>query len=490
MILNNVRLTVASFAHNENRPVRKTLPFLLTFLAVLAVGASDSAADRSAGATARAWAINVIIPGQDAVSTRVAAAPPDAVAFDDAFAYPADASIVSAGSVTTSVAATSGSQARAGATAQVTTLSLFKGEITASSVTGETHAIASTSSASGDMGVTAVSGLVVLGTPVTPTSNQQIPLGDWGYATALEQKGQRVDKPTPGYHDFVTALDIVLTADHGGLPAQSEIQIGYAEANAQASEAAPLPTPPSLPTITSPKPGKAPGDGRPISSEPLKIHPKLTRGGYVFPIYGDSSYIDTYGANRGDVSGGWHHGDDIFAPLGAPLLAVAHGTVFSVGWNKVGGWRLWLRDDGGNEFYYAHLSAYSPYAVNGAIVEAGDVLGFVGNTGDAAGTPYHLHFEVHPIGLLGLGYDGAVDPTPYLDSWQRLEDVRFDAVLGWTPRNTANTPKAGAILLQSSDISSASGLDPASLRRAMTPAAAGVEGGLPASSAQQPTSGP
>ena len=88
----------------------------------------------------------------------------------------------------------------------------------------------------------------MLGQPVTPTANQQIPLADWGYAIALEQKSQRVDTPTPGHHDFVTALDVFLTADHGGLPAQSEIQIGYAEANAQASEAAPLPTAPSVPT--------------------------------------------------------------------------------------------------------------------------------------------------------------------------------------------------------------------------------------------------
>jgi murein DD-endopeptidase MepM/ murein hydrolase activator NlpD len=467
--------------------VRIALPTLIAVVCLLAAGASESSADRSAGATARAWAIKVIVPGQDGAATRVATAPPDAVAFDDAFAYPSDGSVVSAASVTTSVSATSGAQARAGATSQVTTLTVFKGEITASSVTGETHAIASTSSAAGDMGVTALGGLVVLGQPITPTANQQIQLADWGYAIALEQKGQRVDKPTPGYHDFVTALDIYLTADHGGLPAQSEIQIGYAEADAQASEEAPLPTPPSLPTITTPKPGKAPNKSLPIGSKPLKLHPNLTQGGYVFPVYGDSSYIDTYGSGRGDVSGGWHHGDDIFASLGTPLLAVAHGTVFSVGWNKIGGWRLWLRDDSGNEFYYAHLSAYSPFAVNGAIVDAGDVLGFVGNTGDAEGTPYHLHFEVHPLGLLGLGYDGAVDPTPYLDGWKHLQDVRFDAALGWTPHTAANTPKAGAILLQSSDISSASGLDPASLQRAMSPSSTQGEGGLPAAQAQQPT---
>ena len=166
--------------------------------------------------------------------------------------------------------------------------------------------------------------------------------------------------------------------------------------------------------------------------------PQLTAGGYVFPVYGNSSYIDTYGALRGDVSGGWHHGDDIFAALGAPLLAVAHGTVFSVGWNRIGGWRLWLRDDKGREYYYAHLSAYSPLAVNGAIVSAGDVLGFVGNTGDAQGTPYHLHFEVHPVGLLGLGYDGAVDPTSYLDALGAS-----DRTCASTPSRAGRRPNAG-----------------------------------------------
>jgi murein DD-endopeptidase MepM/ murein hydrolase activator NlpD len=404
---------------------------------------------------------------------------------------------VSAGTVTTSVSASSGDQASAGASAQVTTLSLFKDEITAESVTGEANALASTASASGDIGLTGLTTLMVLGQPVTPTTaNEQIPLADWGYAIALEQKSQRVDTPTPGYHDFVTALDVFITADHGGLPAGSELQIGYAEANAQASEPAPLPVPPSVPPISKRGVGAVPGEPNqnglpPVIKKPPNVTPKLTGGGYVFPVYGNSSFIDTFGAFRGDVAGGWHHGDDIFAALGAPLLAVANGTVFSVGWNRVGGWRFWLRDDEGNEFYYAHLSAYSPLAVNGAIVQAGDVLGFVGNSGDAEGTPYHLHFEVHPVGLLGLGYDGAVDPTSYLLGWGRLKDVRFDAVSGWTPASRAGSaPKAGAILLQSSDISSASGLDPESIDRALSSKATEGDGGLLLPHAQQPSAKP
>ena len=224
-------------------------------------------------------------------------------------------------------------------------------------------------------------------------------------------------------------------------------------------------------TAVKPRGGRR---AKPRATHPVEpvpsVTPKLTAAGYVFPVYGPSAYGDTFGALRPDVSGGWHHGDDVFAPLGAPLLAVADGTVFSVGWNDVGGYRLWLRDSGGNEFYYAHLSAYTSLAVNGRHVRAGDVLGFVGNTGDAADTPFHLHFEVHPVSLLFLGYDGAVNPTRYLDGWKRLEDVRIlPAVPYATPAaEESAAPTPGAILLESSDISTANGLEPGSLRRAMT----------------------
>jgi murein DD-endopeptidase MepM/ murein hydrolase activator NlpD len=191
------------------------------------------------------------------------------------------------------------------------------------------------------------------------------------------------------------------------------------------------------------------------SSLPTDMTPRLGEQGYAFPVFGPSAFADTFGTLRARVPGGWHHGDDIFAPLGAPVLAVAHGVVFSVGWERLGGRRLWLRDDRGNEFYYAHFSAYSPLAVNGAIVDAGDVLGFVGDTGDAEGTPYHLHFEIHPVGLLHRGYDGAVDPTSYLRSWRRVKYLRFEAGTGWRPAAvSARAPKAGAVLVRFS-------LDPA-----------------------------
>ncbi|MHB8469345.1 MAG: choice-of-anchor P family protein [Gaiellaceae bacterium] len=440
------------------RPAR--IPALAAAAAlVLVVGTSAGARDRAAVVTARAWGVRVLVAGTQVAGTRVLSAPPDAVGFDGSFAYPADGSVVSAASVTASVSATIGTQANASASASLATLTLFGGEITAASVTCESHALARAASADGDTGVTAIDGLIVLGRTVVPRANERFQLGNWGYAIALEQRGQRADAPSPAYHGFVIGLDVFVTADHGGLPAGSEIELGYGEANAQAAVNLPSAAPVAPPA--------------PPAGKPLSVTPPLGGSGYVFPVYGDTSWGDTYGALRADVAGAWHHGDDLFAPLGTPVVAVAHGVVFSVGWNDVGGWRLWLRDDEGNEYYYAHLSAYSPLAVNGAIVKPGDVLGFVGDSGDAEGTPPHLHFEVHPLGLLDLGYDGAVDPTTYLRGWPRAQAVRYDATSEWTPSALdTSAPKAGAVLLESSDISSASGLDPASFARVLdgTPA--------------------
>jgi len=82
------------------------------------------------------------------------------------------------------------------------------------------------------------------------------------------------------------------------------------------------------------------------------------------------------------------------------------------------------------------------------------VIGFVGTTGDAVGTPPHLHFEIHPRELLWMGYDGAIDPYPYLMAWLRLDDLAFGS---WSP-GPGPAPKVGAVLLQADDISSLSGL--------------------------------
>lgn len=448
--------------------------------ALAATGSGASSPTRPAVVSAAAYGISVSVPGQPAAGSASASVPgAAATGVADSFAYPDDGVSARTGAQSSSVSARG---TAAHAVTDALAISLLNGEITADNVGARAKASATGADTAGSQ----VTNLVLLGQPVTATPNGRFPLADWGYALTLEQV---LDSPVAAgmrhARASMTALHVVLTSDHGGLAAGTEILVGHAEASAstavtpgsgpEATEPA-KPTRPGRPAGVPPKREKQlpkppePELGRPGSvfrPPPTDVSAPLSPGGYVFPVYGPSSFTDTFQAARAGV--GWHHGEDIFAPLGAPLLAVADGTVFSVGWNELGGYRLWLRDRQGNQFYYAHLSAFSPLAVNGNEVRAGAVVGFMGNTGDAQGTPYHVHFEIHPVGLLPMGYDGVVNAFPYLSAWRRLLDVSFAAGRGWAPPvpAAATAPKPAAVLLGSTDISSASGLEPGSLERAL-----------------------
>jgi murein DD-endopeptidase MepM/ murein hydrolase activator NlpD len=466
---------------------------LIGAAAVLGVAGSGgvSSAVGSGTASAEAFAIQISIPGRGGSIAGAVSAPPDAVGVGGAFAYPADGSIAQATSVASKVSADGGVS---NADVSVSGLSLFGGEITVASVTLKATARATSKAATGSTAGSGVGGMVVAGQPVTPVPNTPLPLGDWGTATVLEGSGSAYgSRRARGYNAGLTALQIHLNLDHAGLPAGTDIVVGYADVAAEAIPPRPIARPgdetqrrvkPRVSDTTRKKTVKP--KVPPIRNVPTDVIPRLTASGYVFPVYGAASFTDSFNAPRATT--GWHHGEDIFAPLGAPVLAVANGIVYSVGWNKVGGLRFWLQDLNGNEFYYAHLSAFSPLAINGAQVRAGDVIGFVGNTGDAEHTPYHLHFEIHPVSLLYRGYDGsAVPPYPYLLAWKRLTDLPFTAVSGWAPplSDSSRAPKPGAILLQSRDISTASGLEPGSLRRAMrAEGQSGADGSLAGVAAQ------
>jgi len=459
------------------RSIALALPIVAAALAVGVGSGNGRSAAVQPNPRASEYGVQIQVPGQIPVLAGAHAAPPWGPSADGAFSYPADGSVLQV-ATTTGRLSVDGGGATVRAGADLTKLSLFGGEITADAIVARAGAVLTGTTGSAVFGRSSVTNLTVLGQPVSPTPHLRVPLGDWGHAILLEEEqvaGKNAAAPT--YHAWVTAIDVWLDAAHGGLPAGTRMLIGYADALASAARPAkPVPPPSPPPAAPPPATPRTPSNVLndlglfPVLTLPPPLQSSITSQGYVFPVFGLSGYADTFGAPRSDVPGGWHHGDDIFAPLGAPVLAVADGTIFSVGPNPVGGNRLWLQDRVGNQFYYAHLSAYTPLARNGTQVHAGDVLGFVGNTGDAAGGPYHLHFEVHPASLLFLGYDGAVDPTPYLDAWRRLRDVQFPSGAAWAPQPLHSLlPPPGAVLLQSTDISTASGLDPASLQRALRP---------------------
>ena len=468
---------------------RLHLALVLALLLLVGGSAGAGSSAPASGASARAFGIAVAVPGQAGGGLASVAAPPDAVAFAPGYSYGSNGEVAT-GSITASASAsTTDATATASASAEIVSVSLFGGEVTASRIVARARANADSGAAAGDFEGATVEGLAVGGAGVAAGPGARVALGDWGYAVTLAQ-GSAPDGDS--YRGFVTALQVVLTAEHYGLPAGTTITVGQAEATATAPELPEPTTTEGTTTSATPKPRKRPsseaptaGDGRttipPVARKPPPhVKARLTKGGYVFPVYGPASYTNTFGAARAVV--GWHHGEDIFAPIGAPVLAVARGTLFSVGWNDIGGNRFWLRDTQGNEFYYAHLSAFTTLAVNGAQVQAGDVIGFVGNTGDAQTTPPHLHFEIHPLGLLSRGYDGVIDPNPWLDAWRRLTDIRLipGSTLLPSVGGFSTAPAPGAYLLSSTDISSVSGLEPGSLRRALAEPVSAEEGGAAA----------
>ncbi len=463
------------------------LALAATTVSIAAAAPGDPPAAKQSAATA--LVAQVTVPGQPTVATTLYTAPP-VVNGGGAFAHPGDGSVLRIGAATTNATAQPGTSSSAEASVRALAVSVLNGEITAQSITIRAGAAAGPAGATGDVARSAISGLVVLGQPVTPSGNVQLPLEDWGTLDVLGVSSTTSDEPRAA-ESSVTGLRVRLNAEHAGLPAGTEILVGATTARAVAQAA---PSTPAKPKPTTPAKGTRPGSpdggppprpapnaprepGRSIPGAPPElvrpapeVTARLTNGGYVFPIFGTAAFGDTFGAFRGDVAGKWHHGEDLVAPRGTPLLAVADGTLFSVGWNDIGGWRLWLRDTAGNEFYYAHLSAYSPLAVAGKTVKAGDVLGFVGSSGDADGGVPHLHFEVHPVDLIRFGYDGAVAPYPFLVAWRRADDVSFASGRRYVP-GAAGVPvalaRAGAVLLRANDISTSSGLVPGALKRAL-----------------------
>lgn len=114
---------------------------------------------------------------------------------------------------------------------------------------------------------------------------------------------------------------------------------------------------------------------------------------------------DTWGASRSQ--GRSHEGIDIFAPRNTQVLSSTHGLVARRGWNRLGGRIITVIGPGGHRHYYAHLEAWD-LPDEGDWVEAGQVLGYVGNSGNAAGTPPHLHYGIYARS------GGAMNPYPLL----------------------------------------------------------------------------
>lgn len=135
---------------------------------------------------------------------------------------------------------------------------------------------------------------------------------------------------------------------------------------------------------------------------------------------GRTAITDTWGQARSE--GRRHHGTDIMAPGGTPVLAAATGTVEKLFQSRLGGTTLYERSaDGRWTFYYAHLAGYARGLHEGDKLVSGQLLGYVGDTGDAGPGNYHLHFSLARTTPEQKWYEGEdVNAFPYLSRPTRL----------------------------------------------------------------------
>lgn len=124
---------------------------------------------------------------------------------------------------------------------------------------------------------------------------------------------------------------------------------------------------------------------------------------------------DTWDDPRGDGQRA-HHGTDIAAPANTPVRAAAPGTVEKLFVSAAGGTTLYVRSpDKAWTYYYAHLASYAPGLREGQVVQAGALLGYVGDTGNAGAGNFHLHFGLARTTPDQHWYEGVdIDPYPYL----------------------------------------------------------------------------
>lgn len=171
---------------------------------------------------------------------------------------------------------------------------------------------------------------------------------------------------------------------------------------------------------TVPAPSIRTPEASSVGAEPLSPEAALAAKSLLIPVEGvDPSRVrDSYSASRG---GRTHDAVDIMAPRGTPVLAADSGTILKLRQNDAGGITVYQLDHAERfVYYYAHLDRYRDGLVEGMAIRQGDVLGFVGTTGNAPKETPHLHFQVMIYRGRGQYWGGdPINPHPFLTRTSR-----------------------------------------------------------------------
>ncbi|MDQ6728550.1 MAG: M23 family metallopeptidase [Actinomycetota bacterium] len=176
---------------------------------------------------------------------------------------------------------------------------------------------------------------------------------------------------------------------------------------------------------------------KPLQAVGMTAQDALVLGMGRFPVQGVANWTDDWLDYRAGPPVHQHMGNDLFTAFNTPVRAPADGTV-RFAREGLGGLAAYVTTSDGTYYYMAHLSGFAPDLASGASVTQGRTVGFAGDTGDAAGGPPHVHFEIHP------GGGAAVNPKPIVDGWvaDALAHVP-DLLASFQPAGAAGAPGAG-----------------------------------------------
>jgi murein DD-endopeptidase MepM/ murein hydrolase activator NlpD len=222
----------------------------------------------------------------------------------------------------------------------------------------------------------------------------------------------------------------------------------------------PSPTPPPPPPPGPPDPGSGAPPPSPPETDPpfslrgqhstarlMAILAQLSPDGIPrlddilsvvgpFPVAGLAWWQNDWHAHRCCPYPHIHQGLDLFAPRGTPVVAAVDGVVSQKVNGPISGLAVEITDAGNTQYFYAHLSGFASDIAMGTQVRMGQVVGYIGNTGNAARTSPHLHFEIQPNGI-------PVPPMPIVDGWLGLSEARAVALVA--ERNGGSLPDAETI---------------------------------------------
>lgn len=206
----------------------------------------------------------------------------------------------------------------------------------------------------------------------------------------------------------------------------------------------PIVLPPELQAMVNAVRRTAPNDNAKLldvvrvyaSSAHIPLEQAMVLGLGHFPVAGPAHWVHDWLLPRRGPPIHLHEGTDVFAAMGTPIRAPYAGRLRYED-AGLGGLAAYVTTADGTYYYLAHMAGTAPGLASGTIVTQGQVVGFVGDSGDARGGPTHVHFEVHPAG------GAAVDPKPILDRWVK-EAIVYAFELATYPSATTVPERAAA----------------------------------------------